>query len=754
MKRDLGLLETISISMGAMVGSGIFILPGVAYLEVGGNAMVLSFVIGGLLTIPAALSAAEMGAAIPENGGSYVYVERGMGSMLGTIAGVGNWFMLNFKTALALIGGVPYLIFIIPSIQNIDLFGFEPIVVLAVLLCVIFTVVNMVSTDSAGSAQNYIVLLMLIALGLLFFGSVPSIEYTSVGSISSFELGGFISATGLVFISYAGVIKVTSVAEEIKNPEKNIPRAIILSLFITTVIYGLISYLIVSTVDINHLVNNVPLAQQGLDSSGEGAIIAIVAKETLGQIGGIMIVIAAILALASTANSGILSASRYPYSMSRDNLAPDVFKKINSRFGTPLISVLVTGILVILLVLFFPIGSAARFGGAFQIIIFMLVNLSVVGFRESNMDEYNPKYETPLYPYLQIFGIISGFVLLLKIGFMALVGAITITVMSLIYYYTYVRKKNKTEGAIKKGIRQTIENKSIQKTRELYNKIKNKHVMIVIREDTTSRCKEELLKIALYIGDFTNSKVSVVHYKKRYTKAFDENHPEVESNKNKPSWLDNFNNVEYTYIESQDIKKSIVNFATYNQIDFILHKYALSPKRRSTVRRDIEWIMENAPCETLLLKDSDIDSIDTISLVLTGKAQDPLKILMADTIAKTSKSRVDLIQVVKPDVPESRIESLEKYHKNIAKIMKSPVNPRIIKNEDKLEGVERFTNNSDLVITGIDISSSIKNRVTGGFGAEISSVTPSTCMLVYTEEGKNYDTLIQKLLIEYIFRGL
>ncbi|WP_290816454.1 APC family permease, partial [Halovivax sp.] len=138
LQRDLGLPATTAIAIGAMVGSGIFILPGIAYAEVG-PAVVVAYLVAGLLVLPAALSASEMATAMPEDGGSYVYVERGMGPLLGTIAGIGNWFMLSFKGALALIGGVPYLVYVAPELAAY-------ILPIALGLAVLFTILNVVST--------------------------------------------------------------------------------------------------------------------------------------------------------------------------------------------------------------------------------------------------------------------------------------------------------------------------------------------------------------------------------------------------------------------------------------------------------------------------------------------------------------------------------------------------------------------------------------------------------------------------------
>ncbi|MFC6754684.1 APC family permease, partial [Halorubrum tibetense] len=290
LKRDLGLFSTMAIAIGAMVGSGVFILPGVAFVTVDGPAVVLAFLLAGILILPAAFSASEMATAMPEDGGSYVYVERGMGPLLGTIAGVGNWFMLSFKGALALVGGVPYLVFVAPGIA-------EYILPLAVTLAIFFTLINIVSTKSAGSLQFVIVGVMIVVLGYFIVGGVPDIVPEQTAGALNFGSSGLLAATALVFISYAGVIKIAAVAEEVKDPGKTIPRAMIGSLVLTTALYVAVVYVAIGIVDI-------PAAIEAgqLQSDGEGPIMGLAAEQALGTIGTAAVVAAALLALASTAN--------------------------------------------------------------------------------------------------------------------------------------------------------------------------------------------------------------------------------------------------------------------------------------------------------------------------------------------------------------------------------------------------------------------------------------------------------------------
>lgn len=399
LKRDLGLLSTTAIAVGAMVGSGIFILPGLAYMVTGGPAAVTAFILAGILVLPAAISAAEMATAIPEDGGPYLFVERGMGPLLGTVAGIGVWFMLSLKSALALVGGVPYLVYIEPSLAAI-------ILPLAIGLAIFFTVVNLVSAKGSGSLQFVIVAVLIAVMAFFIVAGFPEIEPEGVGGAFDFTTSGIIGATALVFIAYAGVTKVPAVAEEVKNPGRNLPLAMVGSVLIVTALYVLTVYVTYGVVNIEAMLE-VPVDEGGLQDDGEGAIIAIAAEQIFGTVGVFAVVAAAILALASTANAGLLAASRFPLAMARDGLLPSRLQTVSERFKTPANAVALTGAIIILMV-FLPIQLVASFGSAFQILVFVVLNLTLVGFREGAIEDYDPDFVAPLYPWLQVFGMLGG----------------------------------------------------------------------------------------------------------------------------------------------------------------------------------------------------------------------------------------------------------------------------------------------------------------------------------------------------------
>ncbi len=753
LERNLGLPATIAIAMGSMIGSGIFILPGVAYLEVGNASVVLAFLAAGLLTIPAALSAAELATAIPESGGSYTYIQRGMGPLVGTVAGVGNWMVLNFKTALALIGGLPYLVFLFPSIATFGV-PFDPIIIIAVALTILFTVVNIASSDSAGRAQNIIVLLMVIVLAVVIIASVPELVQSQPDGLTAVG-GGFLAATSLVFVAYAGVIKVTSVAEEIKRPDRNIPLGIIISLAVTTAVYVAITYIAVATVDIPNLVANVPVSEGGLSAEGEGAIIAIAADNIIGPIGAALVVAAALLALASTANSGILSASRYPLAMARDGLANRLFGHINPETGTPVPAILITGGAVIFMVTFLPVDSVARFGAAFQIIVFMLVSLAVIGFREASPDAYDPSYLSPAYPYLQLFGVFSGLLLLTQLGLIAFIGTALITGMAIAYYRFYARPRFRTEGEVKTTFREELAEAAETQARTLLNSDEEYRVLIALWQShpdvDSTRDKDELLDLVATLSSHgLDVRIDVVEFEQARKETLNEKHPDIDTAN--PPWIEAYDNVSYRRVTARSVRKSIVEYATYNGVDLIAHAFAPDTGRFGVIDDDLEWALENAPCDSAVLFGQNSTPINKIAVVSNGPTYVPTKLLLADSLAVAHTASLELIHLINPNTPEERAYA-EAYVDAVRKELRAPTTVQIVETDDPMAEATRRTRNADVMLTELNLNTLLRRirpapAVAAGLARERATI------FVYSDRLLKFQTIYKRLLMRYIFRGL
>lgn len=762
LKRDLGLPSVTAIAIGAMVGSGIFILPGIAFATAG-PAVVIAYLIAGLLVLPAALSASEMATAMPEDGGSYVYVERGMGPLLGTIAGIGNWFMLSFKGSLALVGGVPYLVYIAPDLA-------EYIIFIALGLALMFTLLNIVSTKSTGSLQLAIVGIMIAAMVWFILGGYGSIIPRQTTGSFDIASEGILAATGLVFVSYAGVIKIAAVAEEVKDPGKTIPRAMIGSLLFTTALYVLIVYVAIGVVDFNAV----------LPESGEGAIMAFAAEEALGTFGVIAVVIAALMALASTANAGLLSASRFPFAMARDGLAPERFEAIHDKYNTPVLSIALTGGAMMVMIATLPIEDVAKLGSAFQILVFILVNLALIGFREGAVGDYDPEFVAPFYPWVQIIGMGGGLILLTQMGLIPLLGAAGISVAAALYYVVYVRDSIEREGAAREAIRRNIGDDAVKQTRELFESDSSYNVLVATTEQTSTGAKRDMVRVGSDLGRLRSTAVSVVEFLDIPHQIFAENHAKVQQT-GTPEWLADIADdapewmptdpeasalrtsggvdtveiasntaVSYQRIDSEDHKRAIVDVATYGNYDLLLLERRADEFHRRLFGSPIEWILENTPTDVLLVEDRGFNDADEIAVVATRGAYDPLKILIADAVAEETGAEINLLQAIGENAPETQRETLEAYHNELAALCTVPARSTIIETDNEISGLARFAQPADLLITGVD-QKGLRGRIFGRPSDQLVDSVESTAIMVQTHDGRKRGGVIKRLLMDHLF---
>lgn len=241
-----------------------------------------------------------------------------------------------------------------------------------------------------------------------------------------------------MFVSYLGLTQIASVAEEIKNPERNIPLGMLLSLIVTGLVYVLGVFVMVSVIDPSEFAN-------------EMAPAATAVKELFtwmpGNLGVYLMTGAAMAAFASTGNAGMLSSSRYPFAMGRDKLFPSVFSRVGKK-GTPVYAILLTAGGIIFFILILSEEGIVKLASTFQLIIFMLINFSVIVFRKSRIETYDPGYRSPLYPGMQVAGIAISIVLIIYMGWMPVLFCTGVILTGYIWYYYRARGRIVREGAI------------------------------------------------------------------------------------------------------------------------------------------------------------------------------------------------------------------------------------------------------------------------------------------------------------------
>jgi amino acid transporter len=683
LERDLSLAEVVAISIGAMIGSGIFILPALA-LDIAGPAVVLAYFLAALLVLPAALSKAEMATAMPEAGGTYIYIERGMGPLLGTVAGIGTWFSLTFKSGLALVGGVPYLVLVFDV----------PVKSVAIGLAVFLIGLNLFGTKQTGQLQAWLVVIMLVALTWFVFGSMPEVQVEHFRDFVGKGAMGILKATGLVFVSYAGVTKVASVAEEIEDPGRNIPLGILGSLALTTALYVLLVIAMIGVVPPEVL-------------AGSETPMADAADSVLGYYGTIAVIGAALMALVSTANAGILSASRYPLAMARDRLLPSSLQNVSERFGTPIQAISITGLVLLVLIAFVPILEIAKLASAFQILVFILVNIALVAFREGHRD-YEPEFRSPLYPWIQIFGIFGGLILLTQMGLIPFVGAIVISLGSVVWYFYWGRQLADREGVATQSIREQVTDKIIQETKDNIEGADENRALIGLREGTAPGDEQSLLRLANAAISGHKNGLDVMQFDQVVDQiplgfAVETMSPEDKEFENQIQRFSKELGIDATHgeIAAHDIKAALVNYVRHKGISTVILPGAKKTNPRFLPDKQIEWLLRNTPADILLADIDDLDGIKRVTVLTRKGAYEPSKVTIADAIAEFLGVPLRLLHPLETTASTDKRESIESYHTELSSSCQSEVKSEIV-DVDVFEDVANYVDPTDLAIVGLN----------------------------------------------------
>lgn len=439
--RELGLIEALAIGLGSMISAGIFVLSANA-VEKAGPAASLSFILAGLICLPTALITSELATAIPKAGGSVTFIFRAFGPLAGSIVGPGNWLGLTFFAAFNLHAFGYYLSYFIPI---------DPLIG-AILAGILFTFINYRGAKITGLLQKYIVIFLIIILIFFIYLGFFKIDIDLYRPFTPYGWRVVIGIIGLIIVSFFGFEKISTIAEEIKNPARNIPLAIVGSVIIAMILYSLILTVIIGVLPYN-MIESIkdPLVE--------------VASKFMGKLGSSLIPVAALLATASSANAAIITSSRINYALGRDKILPNWFSYIHPKYITPSHSILITGIFAALLSLTNNIEILAEVTSALLMVSFILLNLSLIIFRRANLKWYKPLFSAPFYPWLSLVGAFLSLFVLIMMDNLSKVICFCLILGSVILYHTYSRERTTVKGLLGKLLK---EDKEIKRVKEVF----------------------------------------------------------------------------------------------------------------------------------------------------------------------------------------------------------------------------------------------------------------------------------------------
>jgi basic amino acid/polyamine antiporter, APA family len=402
--REMTLMDATLIGVGAMIGAGIFVLIGIA-AGVAGPGLILSFSLNAIIALLTAMSYAELGSCYHDAGGGYLWVKEGLPKWNGFLSGWMSWFAHAVACSLYALGFGAYFDHVLREFSIImPHWGFfSPQKILAAGVAILFAYINYRGASETGKIGNLVTVAKIIIL-LIFIGFGLELIVRQGDWRTTFSpflpngFGGVFKAMGLTFIAFQGFEVIAQSSEEIKNPRKNIPRAVFLSLLIVVPIYILVAITAIGTVKAEGMKPWEYLALQK-----ETALVNVARNFFIG--GGVLILIGGVISTISALNATIFSSSRVAFAMGRDRNFPSFFSKVHPKNFTPHWSILVSLIIIVLMAVSLPIEVVASAADIMFMLLFLQVNIAMINLRKKRKD-LDRGYIAPLYPYLTIAGIL------------------------------------------------------------------------------------------------------------------------------------------------------------------------------------------------------------------------------------------------------------------------------------------------------------------------------------------------------------
>jgi amino acid transporter len=399
---SLGLLDATMVGVGAMIGAGIFVLTGLA-AEIAGPAAIVVFALNGGVTTFTALSYAELASAIPRNGGGYAYVREVFSAPISFVMGWTRWFTYMIAGALYALG------FASNFVEFVHLYGitlplgetFPELYALASV--VVLVALNALSTKASGGAETVITLVKIGILGVFVVVGLPVARTAEFDPLFSEGVLAVLPAMGLTFIAFQGYDLIATVTEEVENPQKNIPRAIILSVVATVVVYLLVVFVAIGTLGAP------PLARAGEVAIAAAAERFMPSIPLLGT-GAALIAFGAVFSTISALNAVVIGSSRVAFAMGRERQLPGVLGRLHHRYGTPAVAIVASAVVMLVAVVTVPIRTVGNLASLFSLLGFIVVNLAVIRLRRQQPALRRP-FEIPYYPIPPLLGIVFNLLL-------------------------------------------------------------------------------------------------------------------------------------------------------------------------------------------------------------------------------------------------------------------------------------------------------------------------------------------------------
>jgi basic amino acid/polyamine antiporter, APA family len=409
LKRTLNLLDATSVGIGAIIGAGIFVVLGLA-IGYAGPAVIISIIIAGIVASFTAFSFAELGSAIPKEGGAYEFAFELISPFAGFLVG-SLWLFAQIVAGAAIsLGFASYFVAIFPTF---------PLKTVAVVAALALTGLNLIGIKQSTAVNNILVIIKIAILSLFIGFGIFQIHPQNFSQFSPNGLFGILQGAGFIFFAYLGFGRIAALGEEVKNPERNLPLAVLIALVVSVIIYVLTGLTATGLQDYHILAQSGSPIAEAAKVMGNFTIVAAVS-------------FGALIATISVLLTNLIGSSRVAFAMARNGQLPKAIAKVSSRFGTPYISIFVMGALLTVLVFALDLKQTVAITSFAILSVHLTVNFSAIRLRKKMTSTEG--FRVPLYPLIPSLGILSCIILMFSLPQESWIVAAVVVAISAILY--------------------------------------------------------------------------------------------------------------------------------------------------------------------------------------------------------------------------------------------------------------------------------------------------------------------------------